>query len=268
MPKPSKKTTPAKSVSVELVPSHDQQLTNAIAQVRELESAINAKAIDLVYDIVAAGVYWLKIRDLHCREHLTQFHGVETVSTPEGDADQSAGFLNLIEREFTRHDLDEAGQKKHFQAKARTIRNYMTAARNAGLTGDHTLEDVQRLRDQHALDDKRVTDLYRLQDSEPGGDQTPPPRNLVAEAAQDLSRVIGDILKVKDETPPELYEANVTLLRSSLEAYTGHSWGFVAPGAEPDHGEITITAPKARKPGKKARGASGAKAPKKGATAP
>jgi hypothetical protein len=232
MSKP-RKPTPSKSVSVELVASNEQQLTNAIAQVREIESVIHQKTTDLIYDIVAAGVYWLKVRDIHCRQGQSTYEA-------------ESGFLNLIEREFTRHDLDEAGQKKHFQAKARTIRNYMTAARNAGLTGDHTLEDVQRLRDRHALDDKRVTDLYRLQDKEPDN-QTPPQRNLVAEAAQDLSRVFGDILKLRDETPAEIYEANVTLMKSAMESYTGHPWGYVAPGTEGEHGEVTVIAAKAKK---------------------
>jgi hypothetical protein len=249
MPKPSKKTAaqPATSVDLEIVPRDEQQLTDAARQVRELRGVVSAKTVDLIYDVVALGVYLLKCRDVHCRQG-RRTDLVETVSTSD---DPDAGFLVFLEKEFCRgsaeFDTDEE-HRRHVNATLRSFRNYMNAARNATLTGDHTLEDVQRLREKHFLDNLNLTDLYRLQDKEP--EQQPPPQpkpSVHATYSADLSKLCSEILTLKDDCPSEFYEANHTLLKSTLEAYTGAEWVIAGTANHGEHAQVHIAGKTAKR---------------------
>lgn len=83
---------------------------------------------------------------------------VETVSTRQGqDAkgrfeEAPGGFLSWLAAEHA--DIEE-----------RTARNYMVAARNAGLTEKSTAKDIAKLRKTKALADTPLAKLYRTEDA-------------------------------------------------------------------------------------------------------
>jgi len=236
---------------LEVMPKEGQELSACVEQIRELQFTINEKTRDLVYDIVATGVYFLKLRDLH----LMQGHKglAETVSASE-DAEQ--GFYNIIEKEFCRHDIkDEDERKKHIAAQQRSARNYMNAARNANLTGDHTLQDVQELRQKGVLDGKKATDLYKLTDKAKAKfeDHEPVP-DLAAEALAAFEQAAEQIRILKEHMTNPQWEVAVASAKTHLEALTDSTWdnsGDPLVMGEHEHATVVSTASPARTGGKR-----------------
>jgi len=203
--------------------------------IRELDAKIDDRTRgyhnEVIYDIVAKGLMLLKGRAAHQTETLTQFqkgnkkaakNGGETVSPPSekhlvrlGEVGEK-GFLAWFEETFEGQQI-------------RTARNYMNAARNAGLTSDHGLEDVEALRVAAALHEKKPTDLYRLADAPSKTPTDLPPAQIshVAEVQRDLFSYLDQTLQLRDDMEPEDFAATTQRLQATLEKLTGGKWAMV-----------------------------------------
>lgn len=193
---------------------------------------------EVIYEIVGKGLMLLKGREAHLRQGQKAL--VETVSTSgkqptskalaKAEEASEKGFLAWLDEKFP-------------EQSSRTARNYMNAARNVGLTSDHTLDDVQALKLTMALHEKKPTDLYRLADavSETPDENEPAPQpNLVADLTRDLFSYLDDAIVLRDNMEPEQYEAVHSRLHATLEKLTGAKWVMLeeAPSADgAQHGE-------------------------------
>ncbi len=220
-------------------PGEPMPLAEIEDHIRQLDARINEKTRgyhnEVIYDIVGKGLMLLKGRDVHLRQGQKAL--VETVSTSgkqptsralaKAEEKGEQGFLGWLEASFP-------------DQSTRTARNYMNAARNAGLTSDHALADVEALKLTAALHEKKPTDLYRLEDAlktTPEPDNTPP-ANLVADVQRDLFNYLDQALQIRNEMDHEAYEATTQRLQSTLEALTGCKWGIVDGNDSAQHGEV------------------------------
>lgn len=224
-------------------PGAPMPLTEIEENIRALDARIDDRTRgyhnEVIYDIVGKGLMLLKGREAHLAQESTQFkkRGVETVSTP------SAKQLAKIGEQGERGFLAWLGEKFEGQS-TRTARNYMNAARNAGLTSDHTLADVEALRQTAALHEKKPTDLYRLADAlqTPAlPDKPEPVANIVAQTFAEAKTGVSALVAQRDQMEPEVYETAWTWLKSELETFTGRAWCPLEdrPFAEAQqHGEL------------------------------
>ena len=236
------------AISFDLIPPTTPQakLANVESEFRQVETHLHDRLVEVVYVAAWGGAILMKLKDLYCREQATRFgarHGADTVSAP----DDEAGFYTYLAENFcpTQHET-ETDHERYIQSRLRHFRRLMNVARHATLTGDSTLEDLQHIRKLGLLEGKTLTDLYKpLKLIEDAQDTPPPARNLIAETSTELSRYCAEIVKLRDDTEPDLYEANVTLLRATLESYTGHPWDY-AQGPDGAHAEPSSPAPAKR----------------------
>lgn len=237
------------ALSVEVLPPEPpapdpKAVKTCVREISKFQRSIAKKSRDLVYEIVSAGLFLLKLRELHLAQGQHPALG-------GGDGDgEPHGFYRVIEDEFANPDIEDDGERrKHLAALLRTTRNYMTAARNAGLTAEHEIADVQRLKKQHALDDRTASELYRLKDKTPhpaASDDDEKP-NLAAQAAGDLSAACDAIRSLRDQTDPDVYQANVTTLRETLDLYTDARWDMVESAVDhAEHAEVHRSHPSHR----------------------
>lgn len=256
-PEPAKGVKPLTLGDLEVLPPIKRASKGQIMPLAEIEDhirALDAKIEDrtrgyhneVIYDIVGKGLMLLKGRALHLAQASTQFQaggkkalksGVETVATPSGkqlakiEEKGEGGFLGWLEEKFP-------------EQSSRTARNYMNAARNAGLTADHGPEDVEALRVAMALHEKKPTDLYRLADAvkdEPTRDEPAPAPNMVKDALRDLFATCDTAIVLRDNMEPEDYEAAHVRLHSTLEKLTGAKWVMLdeAPSIDgAQHGDL------------------------------
>lgn len=167
------------------------------------------------FNIIIQGLCFLKAREIHLAQ---------------GKRDGEEGFYRwhrtlLSGGALSDEAATEADAEKAFQSASRKARNYMNAARNHGLTAEHSLDDVRALRASGALE-KPLN--YRLKDREQdGGAGEPPPLDLPEEAMRSLFAALDQVLELRDETPSQVYEAITTRIFESAAAYTKREVGFV-----------------------------------------
>lgn len=176
---------------------------------------------EVIYDIVGKGLMLLKGRAEHLNitgrpksgETVSPLSKKEAKQLVKLEEKGEQGFLSWFDTTFPGQQI-------------RTARNYMNAARNAGLTSDHGLEDVEALRTALALHEKKPTDLYRLADkvSETPPEDTTPPPNLVADTQRDLFAYLDQALVLRDQMDAEVFEAVHVRLHATLEKLTGAKW--------------------------------------------
>lgn len=204
---------------------------------------------EVIYDIVAKGLMLLKGREIHLRQGQKAL--VETVSTSgkqptpkalaKAEEKGEQGFIAWLEKTFP-------------EQSARTARNYMNAARNACLTSDHGLADVAALRQTGALNEKKPTDLYRLEDSlkDKPAELPEPKIDLVGDTDAALFEILDDALQLRDDHDVEPYEAVTTRVQAFLEAWTGCKWSMVDDANDSaQHGDVGRVSSRATKPAKK-----------------
>jgi hypothetical protein len=196
----------------------------------------------VIYDIVAKGLLLLKANAAHNAQGTRTDRKKPRATVAQSPA--APGFDQWLEDHFP-------------DTSRRSAYNYMNAARNAGLTSDHTLEDVDALRESLALHEKKPTDLYRLPDSlkpAPSLDDPAPPVNLAAQVQLELFSVLDQTITARESMDPATYEATWHRMQTTLEAFTGTRWTMQdAASATTDdsaqHGDTHIG--KAPKPAKK-----------------
>ena len=246
-----KQSIPDKTVAVR---DTTQQLIAAADQVRHIEVDLHRHVTSAIKCATGLGVYLLKIRSIHCQQGRRN-ELVDNVSTsPEAESEQ--GFLAYLEKEFCRGnaecDTDEE-HRRHVDSRLRAFRRYMNAARYFGLNGDHTLEDVECLEVSGAFASLTLTEIYKpkeLPDATP--EQRPKP-SVHATVSASLSQLCSEILTLKDDCPADFYDANHTLLKSTLEAYTGAEWVMAGTVNKGEHGELHQPNGSNRKPAKAAK---------------
>jgi hypothetical protein len=237
MPKP-KPAKPAPSTLA--VRDTAQQLDNVVEKFRELDEAVRNYVANAMKSAVSSGLYIMKIRALRCTGGTRTQFGADTCP-PQAQNDSDQDFYTYLEKEFCRGkaecDTDEE-HRRHVDSTLRRFRRYMNAARYFGLNGDHTLEDVERLEVSGAFASLTLTDIYKpkeLPDATP--EQRPKP-SVHATVSASLSQLCSEILTLKDDCPPDFYDANHTLLKSTLEAYTGTEWFSAGTANQGEHGEL------------------------------
>ncbi|MEO7933233.1 MAG: hypothetical protein ABIT76_08760 [Chthoniobacterales bacterium] len=207
-------------------------------QISDLLSADFARELawrnESIYDRVAIGLCLLKGRELHLdiSGRPKKSGNVSALSKADKKKQEKAelGFYNWLEERFPNFNR-------------RTATNYMNAARNCGLTSDHSLEDVDALKTAQALHDKTSKDLYRLVDTlktTTPEDNTPPP-DLIADWQLSFFDVLDTTLTVRDDLTPEQYEATHTRLHATLEKLTGMRWVMTSDPVEEEgeHGSMS-----------------------------
>jgi hypothetical protein len=219
-----------------------QQLASAADQVRHIEVDLHQHVTSAVKCAVSIGVYLLKIRSIHCQERRRTDLADSVSGSEQNEAD--ADFYTYLEKEFCRGnaecDTDEE-HRRHVDSRLRAFRRYMNAARYFGLNGDHTLEDVERLETSGAFASLTLTEIYKpkeLPDATP--EQRPKP-SVHATVSASLSQLCSEMLTLKDDCPPELYDANHTLLQATLEAYTGSEWIMAGTSNHGAHGQVHVS---------------------------
>lgn len=189
-----------------------------LAEIEEHIRALDAKIEDrtrgyhneVIYDIVGKGLMLLKANALHNAQ------GSRT-DRKKLRATVAQGFAEGFDAWFA---------ERYPEQSRRTTYNYMNAARNAGLTSDHSLADVEALRTAMALHEKKPTDLYRLPDAlkPPASTELPPPINLAAQVQLELFSALDQALTAKESMDGETYEATWQRMQATLQAFTGARW--------------------------------------------
>jgi hypothetical protein len=234
--RPAKKGAPMPIAEIE---DHLRRLDSKITEhTREYQNTV-------IYDIVGKGLLLLKAREIHLAS-AGRPKIVETVSTiskkdakalAKMEAKGDQGFIAWLEEAFP-------------DQTTRTARNYMNAARNAGLTSDHSLDDVDTLKRAMALHEKKPTDLYRLVDKDetPAPPANEPPVNLVADFQRDFFSCLDIAITMRDDMDAPAYEATWQRMQATLEKFTGAKW--VITDGENDaasHGDQHAPKSKSRK---------------------
>lgn len=195
-----KSLAPAKRVAVEvevLGPRDEKALNEYAAEIARIHGVIEGKTRqfqeNVIYDFVEMGLYFVKAKEKIGHGDFLDFVKLETVSN-----------LGISDR---------------------TARNYMNAARNAGLTARSTSDDVVRLRQSKALHGKKPTELYRLMDVEPVEEQEPEKKaDLLKDAAISLRESCENVATLRDRMSKRVYGTICARLHRTLEELTGCGW--------------------------------------------
>lgn len=233
---PVRRTKAGKPVPIDVL---ETQIRDLLAADFSREQAYRNEA---VYDRVAVGLCLIKGREIHLRQGQTLTSGNVSTS-PKGlakaEAKADQGFITWIEEQFPNFST-------------RTARNYMNAARNCGLTSDHSLEDVDALKTAQALHDKTAKELYQLADAlkTPDAPAKPEPAvRLVPTVQAELFQSLDQTITLRDQMRDDEYEATWTRLQATLEKFTGYAWRMADEPASADgaqHGEISRSPKKAK----------------------
>ncbi|MGA3169451.1 MAG: hypothetical protein ABSE62_00405 [Chthoniobacteraceae bacterium] len=161
----------------------------------------------------------------------------DTVSLGEDE-----GFFLYVQKEFCRgiaeFDTDE-DYRRHVRARLRAFQRYMAAAKFFGLNGDHTLEDVERLREKGAFSGLTFSEVSKPKQLAGAPPEQRPKPSVHGTCSASLSKLCSEIVSLKDDCPADLYEANHTLLKSTLEAYTGAEWVMAGTSNHGAHGRVS-----------------------------
>jgi hypothetical protein len=113
----------------------------------------------------------------------------------------------------------------------RSARNYMNAARNAGLTEESTAKDLEKLRKSEALHGRKPTDLYRLMEQEQEQEQeqqeSPTKWNLLRDAAVSLREHCETAVELRAQMNKKVFSTVCARLQRTLEELTKHPWDMV-----------------------------------------
>jgi len=240
------------------LPEIERQLGLIDARVAELNRQYNN---ELVYFIVAKGLMFLKAK-------ASLEPPYETVSHGENPT-RNALSLGKTPCETVSHGLRRNGKAGRFEGSflkwlaekwpdtaPRTAQNCMNAARNAGLTSDHSLEDVEALRAAEVLHGKTASELYRLADAlkdKPTHAPSLPLPNLVAAVQLDLFRDLDQILAVRGDMEPDDFEATTQRILATLVAFTGHAWEPAGSGIDDAAQHAEMSEIKSKKRGGKGK---------------
>lgn len=237
----------------DLLPASRDSLESISAQVRDIQHAFAGKTRRYmeaaVYDVVAIGLFLLKAEmQFLLRARPDTVSGRRQKRNEKGQMEAGEGFTQWLETEHP--DINE-----------RTSRRYRNAARNVGLTSDHTLEDVDAMRVEKKLHERTLTDLYKVP-ALPGSPAEKEPEEAPADLAEQTQRdffaILDQVLVLRDDTPADRYEANTTRLHATLEAYTGCKWIMLEEKPGLDTGRHGEAGPEGTKR-KKKRAAAAAK---------
>jgi hypothetical protein len=208
---------PAKSVDFELLPPADKKrLEQCAGEIRRMHCVISEKTQrfqeEVIYDFVEWGLYFVQAKHALGHGEFGDFLKSATVAD-----------LNISER---------------------SARNYMNAARNAGLTHASTAEDIETLRRSKALHGKKPTELYRLLDSaeEEHEEEKPGPKwQLVRDTAVSLREACENAVAIRDSLNKKAFQTFCARLHRTLEDMSGSQWDIVDQRErEPfkEHGDI------------------------------
>lgn len=121
----------------------------------------------------------------------------------------------------------------------RTIRNYMQAATNAGLTAKSEVAAVDEMRQREALHGAKPGDLYKLpaaetKDDKDAGGEMPEPQQLVLDLFHEWSEKTNTLVTSRDAVDPENYEQITNQLHAALCKWTGCDWTPREQGSDGD----------------------------------
>jgi hypothetical protein len=153
---------------------------------------------EIIYDFVEWGLYFLKAKARVGHGNFEDFHKSATVAD-----------LNISER---------------------SARNYMNAARNAGLDEKSTIADVEKLRSSQALHGRKPTDLYRLMDVEEELEPEAPRGKrweLIRDAAVNFREHSETVVELKPQMNKKVFSTVCARALRTLEELTGSTWDMV-----------------------------------------
>lgn len=235
MPPVRRAATPGAPMQLEEIADHIRQID---ARIQETTRGFQN---EVIYDIVGKGLLLLKAEAVYLVSDLPEtVSGRRHERNEKGQLAAQEGFTKWLGDTFP--ELNE-----------RTARNYRNAARNAGLTSDHTLDDVQALKTALVLHEKKPTDLYKLADAlkTPEKQDPAPAPNLVADLMHDLFAALDQALQLRGQFDDQPFEAVTTRLRDTLQRWTGTGWIMGQEDGSAQHGDvdraITIKAKKGAK---------------------
>jgi hypothetical protein len=191
----------AKRVNVDLLPPPDEAtLSECATNIARLYAVIGARTRafhdEVIYHYVEVGLYFLKVKE----------------ALGHGD------FMEF---------LSQNGNVSNLGIIDRTARNYMNAARNAGLTHESTEESIDALRARQALHGKKATDLYRLTDGDQEQDQEQEQESkwdLMREVAIATREQLEQLIEHRRGMNKKVYETVAARLHRTIEEFTGTGW--------------------------------------------
>ncbi|GEM_PF-5892315 len=224
----------AKTVEVEVITSEPDQKTLAklAPEIEKREKSMLRKGIDFKYEVVALGLLYKKAQvAFRCDPGYMALSSGGNVSTSNNG--QEDGFYAWCAARM-KAPYETPEERKKFRNNARSIRNYMIACENAGLTSESTLADVAAAKKRHILHDKTLTELYRLKDKtetkDNGDGETAP--NLHADVLADLASVCDSVRALREDFKPDEFDTACNTLRDTLAEMTGEAL------VHREHGEI------------------------------
>jgi len=211
-----KAKTLAKRVHVEIVAPAEslEQIEKGLNEVVDL---IERKSVDLLYDLVEAGLFLMKAQASHVCATVAHRSDGQFAESEDG------GFRAWLEEKYPR-------------ISRRSAYNYINAAKSLGLTIADGRAAIEALRRSKALAGKTASDLYRLKDQEqPEEEESPTKWSLLRDAAVNFRSHSETVVELRPQMNKKVYSTVCARALRTLEELTGSTWDIVTVRRQGNH---------------------------------
>jgi hypothetical protein len=207
----------SKTVVAEILPP-PEPLKKIEAQLTPVVDLIERKSVDLLYDIVTAGLFLMKAQNTH--RCATVAHAADGKFAGSED---DTGFQGWLEEKYPR-------------ISRRSAYNYINGAKNCGLTITDDTSAISKLRKTHALAGKTASDIYKLQDKPEDTEEEEQGTkwNLIRDAAVNFRQHSETVVELRPEMSKKAHSTVCARALRTLEELTGSTWDIV-PSRKGNH---------------------------------